>query len=307
MEQTLLLAAVFATVVLSVVGAGMLLRDRGIDRRLAGSTTGTAPSPKLAFNPTSPIVQLALKAGAAKADEQTRGKLRRQLAQAGYLGPNAPSIYLGMRVLLSLSLPLVGLLVSSFVASTMTYEDSLMVMVGLGLLGYLLPSLYVGRVVKTRQRLAREGFPDALDMLVVCVEAGLGIDAAIQKVGDEIVRGHPLLSWHFRLMGLELRAGKGREDALRHFADRIGIDEVSALVGLLIQTERLGTSMAQALKAYSDDMRARRMLRAEEKAQKLGVLMSLPLIGFILPALVIAILSPAFIRAAEEVLPMFFN
>jgi tight adherence protein C len=132
--------------------------------------------------------------------------------------------------------------------------------------------------------------------MLICIEAGLGLDSAIARIGDEIRTAHPVLADQFYLMSVELRAGKTREDSLRNFSDRIGIDEVASLASLLVQTDALGTSLADALRAYSEDMRMRRMLRAENKAQQLSVKMAIPLVIFILPATMIGIMSPALIK-----------
>jgi tight adherence protein C len=309
MNEMILLAVVFAAVVLAVLGVGALMRDPSAARRLAaGAAAPSAPSgASLRFREDKGVLsRLAAASGksAAAADTQTAGQIRRQLIQAGFVHPNAVAIYFGSRTLLAAALPLVVLLLGPLLFPATSSTNLILMTVAAAMLGYIGPGFALGRIISTRQRLVREGFPDALDMLVVCVEAGLGLDAAIARVGDEIAKSHPLLSEQIQMVGRELRAGKSREDALRNLAGRIGIEEVSSLVSLLIQTDKLGTSMSQALKAYSEDMRAKRMLRAEEKANSLGVKMSFPLILFILPALFIAIMSPAAIKVMEALLPV---
>lgn len=301
MDQFLVLGTVFAAVVMAVLGLTLLFGKKP-------APTGTAPlnpSLRLEDGKDSFLRRLVMApAMGTGADDAQAGTLRRQLIQAGYGAPSATTVYLGARILLAALLPLANLLFLPLVAVSIPVQTMLLIAAGLGLSGYLAPAWWVGWRKASRQRQVREGFPDALDMLVVCVEAGLGLDAAIARVGEEIRRSHPLLSEHLRHLGLELRAGRTREDALRSMSDRIGVDEVSSLVGLLIQTDRLGTSMAQALRSYSEDMRARRMLTAEEKAQSLGVKMAFPLMLMILPALFIAIMSPAAIKVAEVLMPM---
>ena len=154
-----------------------------------------------------------------------------------------------------------------------------------------------------RQRAVREGFPDAIDLLIICIEAGLGLDAAVARVGTEIAAAHPLVSEHFTMLAAELRAGRAREEAWRGLSRRVGLAEVTSLVTLLVQTDRLGASAADALRAHAADLRARRLLRAEEKAQQLGVKMTFPLILMILPALMIVIATPAVIKGYRLLLP----
>jgi tight adherence protein C len=144
-------------------------------------------------------------------------------------------------------------------------------------------------------------------MLLVCVESGLGLDGALARVADEIGRAHPLLSEQFGFIGRELRVGRDREVALRSMAERIGIDEVTSLVTLLIQTDKLGTSIGDALRAHAYEMRSTRLLRAEEKAMKLPVKLSIPLIFLILPALLLVILAPASLSIGREMFPALKN
>lgn len=225
------------------------------------------------------------------------------MIQAGFFDPSAIPTYFASRLALAIGLPLVFILSAPLLVSHWTTERIVGTGFAIALVGYMLPPFYVSRRIRHRQTLAREGFPDALDLLLVCVEAGLGLDAAVARVGEEIGEAHPLVGHHFKLMALELRAGKTREDALRNFADRIGIDEVMALASLLIQSEQLGSSIADTLRAAADDMRAKRMLAAEKKAQELGVKLSFPLILMILPALMLVVATPAIINIARTLLP----
>jgi len=176
----------------------------------------------------------------------------------------------------------------------------------LGLVGaatsFYLPDLWVGRRTRSLQRQYRDGFPDALDLLVVCMEAGLSLDAAISRVGEEIGHAHRAISDNLAMMALELRAGGTRADALRNLAERMGIDEVRSMVTLLLQSEELGTSVADALRLYADDMRTMRMLRAETKAQSLPVKLALPLGFFVFPTMMIVILLPVMIRIYRVIL-----
>jgi len=171
-------------------------------------------------------------------------------------------------------------------------------------LGYLLPNIALARVAKKRQHRIRLGLPDALDLLVVSVEAGLGLDQAIQRVGEELDFAHPDLSEELRLINLELRAGKGRADALRNLADRTGVDDVSSLVAMLVQTDKFGTSVAQSLRVHSDTVRTKRRQRAEEAAAKTGVKMVFPLVFCIFPAIWVVTIGPAAIKFVQVLVPM---
>lgn len=305
--QYLPFLAVFAAVALTVFGVGSLLvTGDPLRRRLGAGRTDGASRVKAAAPQRPGIIHRVLSPlqGLAPVDAKSRSLIARQLIQAGFLGSHAVGTFFAARLILALSLPLLFSIVSPFLSRSMAANQVLMLAGGLGLFGYLLPSLVVQHRTAKRQLAAREGFPDALDLLLVCVEAGLGLDAAIARVGDEIGKAHPLLGQQFHLMALELRAGKTRADALRNFSERIGIDEISSFSSLLVQTEALGTSMADSLRAHADDMRARRLLRAEEKAQQLGVKMTFPLIMFILPTLIIFIMAPAIIQVKNNLLPV---
>ena len=171
-------------------------------------------------------------------------------------------------------------------------------------LGYLLPSVVLARIAKRRQHRIRLGLPDALDLLVVAVEAGLGLDQAILRVSQELDFAHPDLCAELGLINLELRAGKGRAEALRNLADRTGVDDVAGLVAMLIQTDKFGTSVAQSLRVHSDTVRTKRRQRAEEAAAKTGVKMVFPLVLCIFPSVYVVTLGPAVIRFIQVLGPM---
>jgi tight adherence protein C len=162
----------------------------------------------------------------------------------------------------------------------------------------------LARMAKRRQHRIRLSLPDALDLLVVSVEAGLGLDQAIQRVGDELSFAHPELSGELRMINLELRAGKGRADALRNLAERTGVDDLSSLAAMLIQTDKFGTSVAQSLRVYSETLRTKRRQRAEEAAAKTGVKMVFPLVFCIFPAIWVVTIGPAAIKFVEVLFPL---
>jgi tight adherence protein C len=174
-------------------------------------------------------------------------------------------------------------------------------------LGYYVPGLYLESQVKKRQLKLRLSLPDALDMMVVSVEAGLGLDQALQHVAREIELTHPELSEELSLVGLEMRAGKRRAEALRNLADRTGEGELRKLVAILIQTDRFGTSMGESLRTHSDFMRLRRKQEAEERAAKVGVKLVFPIFLFILPSMMIVAAGPALLKVFQDLFPMMQN
>jgi tight adherence protein C len=166
-----------------------------------------------------------------------------------------------------------------------------------------LPAVFIAAKADRRQREIINGFPDALDLMLVCVEAGLGMDSAFARVGMEMVDSHPRLAEQFGAVVLELRAGRSHEDALRRMADRAGAEEIRAFATLLIQSSKLGSSIAQTLRVYAAEMRERRRMRAEEKAHRLPVLLSVPLVGCMLPVMIGVLMLPAVIRVIRQMVP----
>ena len=221
---------------------------------------------------------------------------RQWLIQAGYRGPQHLSIYRGLRVLFA------GLGLATVILTLGT--SSPMLLVGLPAFGYFLPRFLLKRAVKERQRRIRLGLPDALDLTVICVEAGLALDQAMMRVGEDLRYAHPDLSGEFHLFNLETRAGKPRVEALRNLAARTDVEDIRALVGTLIQTDRFGTSVAQALRVHSDSLRTERRQRAEEQAAKTTVKMIIPLVLFVMPSLIFVTVGPAVIQLMRLLLPI---
>lgn len=249
------------------------------------------------------FMNLLQKRGFPKSVEEVT-KLKLLMIQAGYTHPSAGQIYYTVRVILAIGLPLTFLLISPFLSrsvevTTLTYSIFV-----LGLIGLYLPFYWIRYHISTRNRKILESFPDALDLFVVCVEAGLGLDAAFTRVGTQISRAHPVLSSELAIVALELRAGRSREDALRNLADRTGVQEVQSLVTLLIQTEKLGSSISGSLRVYSTELRLKRMQKAEEKAHMLPVLLSVPLVACILPTMITVIMLPGIIRIIRNITPL---
>jgi tight adherence protein C len=213
------------------------------------------------------------------------------LIQAGYRSPQHVTIYRGLRVLFA---ALGFISVFAF-----TGFDSPLLLVGLTGLGFFLPRFLLKKKLAERQRRIRLGLPDGLDLTVICVEAGLSLDQAMMRVGQDLSHAHPELSAEFHLFDLETRAGKPRVEALRNLAERTGVDDLRSLVGTLIQTDRFGTSVAQALRVHSDSLRTERRQRAEEQAAKTTVKMIIPLVLFVMPSLIFVTVGPAVIQLVD--------
>ena len=229
--------------------------------------------------------------------------IRSRLVAAGYTQDYAPRVYSLVRLGLVIGLPL-GIFALMWANGS---SPSLMKLYFIGmiaaLLGLYLPNLWIRAKADRRQREIINGFPDALDLMLVCVEAGLGLEAAFSRVGMEMTRSHPLLAEQLGTVVLELRAGRSQEDALRRMADRAGADEIRAFATLLIQSHKLGSSVAQTLRTYAAEMRERRRMRAEEKAHRLPVLLSIPLVTCMLPVMIGVLMLPAVIRTIRVLIP----
>jgi len=230
--------------------------------------------------------------------------LRKTFLKAGYRRESAIVIFFGMKVFLAILLVVIFFIIKISMWKIMTSLNFTFLSVTLALIGFYLPNLWLRFKIAARKEKITKGFPDALDLMVVCVEAGVGLDAAIYRVGEEMKLSNKVLSEEFKLLSLELRAGKQRGEALRNLALRTDLEDVNSLMTLLIQTEKFGTSIAQALRVYSDSMRTKRRQRAEEMAAKLPVKLVFPLVFFIFPSLFIVILGPAAIRMVRILFPI---
>lgn len=237
-------------------------------------------------------IGLKLTPGKAAEDSKTRLKFLR----AGVRGENILSVFWGTKILLAIVLAMGFLIFAVVSLKTLGTAVLMYLVVLLALVGLILPDIWLRvRTGKRKKRLFR-GFPDALDLLVVCVEAGMGLDMSLHRVGEEIGLTHPELAQELKLLNLELRAGKTRHSALRNLAKRTDIEDVKNLVTLLIQTDRFGTSIAQALRVYSDSFRTTRYQRADEIAAKMGTKLVFPLAFFMFPAFFVVAVGPAAIQ-----------
>jgi len=292
----------FLFVSLLVTAAGMALAPRTtatIERRL-GEISGLDPSVSESAPYTEVLAESFKKLSRyAPKSPSEMGKLQRKLVAAGYRSKEALLVFIGIRVGVSLLL--------FFVVSIPVFHINVLVAIGAAAIGYLLTTMALGRMAQRRQHRIRLSLPDALDLLVVSVEAGLGLDQALQRVGQELAFAHGDLCDELRLVNLELRAGNARSEALHNLAERTGVDDLSSLVAMLVQTDKFGTSVAQSLRVHSETLRTKRRQRAEEAAAKTGVKMVFPLVFCIFPAVWVVTIGPAAIRFVQVLFPMAQN
>jgi tight adherence protein C len=228
-----------------------------------------------------------------------RSALRTRFMNAGWRSPSAATLYFAAKTLLALSLPAIAALVVAHFWPLMPGKRFMIVLLVTATLGYYIPNLVLERTAKRRERDIFETIPDALDLLTVCVEAGLSLERALVKVAGEIHVKSMVLAQELQLVLMEMRAGFTKERALRNFALRSGVEDVDTLVAMLIQSERFGTSMGTSLRVHSDNLRTKRRMMAEETAAKIALKLLFPLIFFIFPTLLIVLVGPAGIQIAR--------
>jgi tight adherence protein C len=294
-----LLAFVFGSLLVTAVTYALTRKSAGIDDRLRDVLGDASPAPVVENSAsTEQMARFFSRIGERMPkNPKELGKLQMRLVQAGYRGGEALPIFLGVRV--GCALVLFAVLMTPLIVKPN---------LGLALLvagfGYIFPGMILARLAKRRQHRIQLSLADALDLLVVSVEAGLGLDQALARVSAELTFAHPDLSAELRLVNLELLAGTGRPQALRNLADRTGVDDLSSLVAMLVQTDKFGTSVAHSLRVFSDTLRTKRRQRAEEAAAKTGVKMVFPLVICIFPAIWVVTLGPAAIKFVQVLGPM---
>lgn len=302
----LVFVAVFVVAMLVMWQMGpQPVRDRL--QQLGGTGSALSPADGEGVSPwvqrivklSGPIARLSL-----PAEGWENSPLRIRFMNAGYRTHNAPILFFAAKTVLTLALPALFILyVNMFGVEFKTPNLVMLLAVVLAAIGYFLPNFVLERIIAYRQREIFEAFPDAIDLMTVCVEAGLGLDAAITRVGEEMRMKSPILADELHLVNLELRAGNSRAQALRNLALRTGVDEVDNLVAMLVQTDRFGTSVADSLRVHSDSLRTKRRLRAEEAAAKIPVKLLIPMIFCIFPSMLLVLLGPAFISIYRVLLP----
>jgi tight adherence protein C len=292
--------AYFAT---AAVAARQASRSRLVEGDLGGhQVVGASLRSEQAEGAWLKLVNGIEKAGLSLVDTRD-DSLRKKLVAAGYTATYAPRLYTLIRLVLVIGLPLSLFALMWSTGSTPSILKVYAAVVISALAGLYLPAVFIAARADRRQQEIINGFPDALDLMLVCVEAGLGMDSAFARVGMEMTGSHPRLAEQFGAVVLELRAGRSHEDALRRMADRAGAEEIRAFATLLIQSSKLGSSIAQTLRVYAAEMREHRRMRAEEKAHRLPVLLSIPLVGCMLPVMIGVLMLPAMIRVIRTMMP----
>jgi tight adherence protein C len=224
-------------------------------------------------------------------------RLQKKLMQAGFRSNYAPMVYRAIQLLSMAILPAMIALTCAILARPLN-SAIFWILAGF-VVGFFAPRYMLGRLIRSRQLRVRWGLADALDLMVISIEAGLGLNAAMMKVSTELKQVHPDISEEFELANLEIRVGRERDEALRNLADRTGVDDLRSLVAMLIQTDKFGTSIAKAIRVFSDSLRTKRRQRAEQAAQKAAVKLLFPLACFLFPTLFIAILGPALLQLMD--------
>ena len=289
-----ILAFVFGTLLVAAAARALAPRTATIVERLDELVGAPQKAPEESrFHKTLHDAFMRIGRAAPKPTSEM-GKLRGRLMSAGYRAEEALVLFVGIRL---------GCALATFGIASLLRTGLITALVA-SAIGYVLPGMVLARMAKRRQHRMRLSLPDALDLLVVSVEAGLGLDQAIQRVADELFLVHPELSEELRLTHLEVRAGTARSDALKNLANRTQVDDLSSLVTMLIQTDKFGTSVAQSLRVHSDTLRTKRRQRAEEAAAKTGAKMVFPLVFCIFPAIWVVTIGPAAIKFVQVLIPL---
>ena len=223
--------------------------------------------------------------------------VQKQLMQAGFRSAGAPLVYRAVQLAAMAGFPAIVALTCALLARPL--GGAILWILAAFVIGFFLPRYALRRMIRSRQQLVRWGLADALDLMVISIEAGLGLNAAMMKVSSELKEVHPDIAEEFELANLEIRVGRERDEALRNLADRTGVEDLRSLVAMLIQTDRFGTSITKAIRAFSDSLRTKRRQRAEQAAQKAAVKLLFPLACFLFPTLFIAILGPAALQLMD--------
>jgi tight adherence protein C len=307
----LLLFGLFALVFAAAFGMMLVFSPRDMSRRIeqaGGATVAPASIPEMGSQGSVWLEKLAevsepISRLSIPKEGWENSALRVRLMNAGWRSSGAAALYFAAKTVLAVVLPLLAMIwLVGTSLSTTPFELST-ILIGLGAFGYYLPNIVLARRVAWRKRALFEDFPDAIDLLTVCVEAGLGLDAALMKVAEEIRLRSPVVASELELMLLEMRSGFTKEKALRNFSLRTGVEDIDSFCAMLIQADRFGTGIGASLRVLSDMLRTRRRMRAEESAAKIALKLLFPLIFCIFPALLVVLLGPAFIHIYRVLLP----
>jgi len=297
---TIVVACGFLVVSLSLMALAIqnaLKNNRQLDQRLASGGGLDVPALEAKKVKKNFLTQIGSHLTLPDAAEITR--LRFQLAQAGYYDLNTVKNFIAIRVICLVGPQFIVLAMWSFLFAKFGVSWAVLIAIILALMGFMAPIYFIRWKKSLRTEHCRKGFPDMMDLMVACIEAGLGLDAALIRVSHEIGGRYPPLKDNLEIMNLELRAGRLRHEAMISFAERIDLAEAKALAIMLKQAEDMGSSIGAALRTFSEDMRMKRMLLAEEKAMALSAKLTVPLILFIFPTIMVLLLVPAAIRLME--------
>jgi tight adherence protein C len=309
LPRTLVLALVFILVTGLALAVATVPRNRTrvrarLDAMSRGGTVASGASLRGEQQSTAwhKLVNAIERGGLSLADTNSEALVER-LAAAGFNSPVAPRIYTLVRLVATLGLPTLYVLFATLTGRTGSLMNLYLIGAGLALAGLYIPTLIVqARADRRRDQMVRD-FPDTLDLMLVCVEAGLGLEAAFDRVGREMMHSHPLVAKLLAGVVLELRAGRSREDALHRMGERARVDQIRSFVMLMIQSDRLGSSIGKTLRVYAAEMREQRKLAAQEKAHRLPVLLSIPLVTCMLPVMIGVLMLPAAIRVVRDMFP----
>jgi len=294
---TILIASTFLVISLSLMVFAIrqvFEQNRRISRRLVSNNMMDATEIKKSISKQTFLTKIGNHLTLPNASEITR--LRFQLAQAGYYSPDAIKNFIAAKMICLLAPQFFILITWNLICSKVGMSWTFMIAITLAVLGILAPTYFLKWKKDRRTEQCRKGFPDMMDLLVACLESGLGLDAALLRVSEEIKGRYPVLHTNLDIMNLEIRTGRLRHDAMMNFANRINLDAAKALTLMLKQAEDMGSSIGKALRVFSEDMRAKRMLIAEEKAMALSAKLTVPLILFIFPTIMAILLVPASLR-----------
>ena len=289
---------------ISYAGVKLYVKPKEALERVAG--TGIASHDAAPIHPSLLFHDLIKRLGTmVPASPKDVTVMQRRLIRAGYRNPNALKVLYGAKAICAVALPaLAAVLVLNSSATQGNKFGAIFAAVAIGFFG---PNEYVRMAAKRRQKQIQRGLANSLDLMVVCVESGLGLDQAVMQVAKELEQAHPEISEELAIVNLELKAGKRRAEALRNLADRTAVEDLKKLVAVLIQADRFGTGVAQSLRAHSDYMRVQSRQVAEEKAAKLGVKLVFPIFFCILPSLFVVTVGPVVMKIMRELIPMMNN
>ena len=312
--RILILLVLYALVVIGSLAAintlNQRLAVRGEARKLGLNALGVSVSAGLRSSQIdgawSRMAAAIEKVGLNLSDTNAE-RLSQRMRAAGFDSPSAPKVFTLVRLVMIFLVPLAYVLLAYSSGEPPSFLRLYVVGTGLALLGLFLPALFVQARSDRRKEAITNGFPDCLDLMLICVESGLGFEAAMDRVGREMVISHPIVARLLSVTVLQLRAGASREEAFRKLADMSGVDEIRSFTTLIIQSDKLGTSIASTLRIYAEEMREKRRMRAEEKAHRLPVLISIPLVACMLPTMIGTLMLPAVVMVVRQIFPMMLG